>query len=490
MQHLQRGQWDKAITGLEEVLRLSPGHRQAATLLEQARLKASLDRVKPRGKRVWPTRLVGIGVRMLLSIVLGLALGAGALWIRSRWLQPVRASQEEVRDRAQQLAQAQTYLAEQDYTAAREAFEALLAQTPGDERAQAGLQQLEQEIALDETYGRATGAIARLDWNEALRLLDELSAIDPEYRDVRKLQAVVREQQQLSTLFEEAEGAHGRGDWTAAMGAYESLMDMDPEYQQQEVTDHLSEAYLWQGVDLVEETRGTTKSVQEAVALFRKALAIKPQHPQLVQEVALAQSYLEAEALLAQEDMEGAIARLEWVQEQRPLYAGGKAMAMLEAARALSDEEMVEGEADTSTAPSKVSESLSVADIVGQQYAGLMRQADQARAAGEHAEAEAYYRRAMAIGVPMSLTPYVRTAAMHAELGDYERAVQTIRMAFLVLRDSEVTLPTSSCWDHTEQAEHYAEEGDHVKALAQYDTALLVFAEECDCGVDDWRVLP
>jgi len=483
LRHFQRGEWKKAIAGFEEVLKLCPDDTHTSELLDQARLKASLDRARPRAKRTWARRLLRALSRGVFCVIIGLALATATVWVRSRWLQPVRASQQEAKQWAEQLAQAQTYLAELQYAAAGEAFRALLAEAPEDEQARAGLLQVEKQMALVNTYAQAKDALARHDWNEALRLLGELSAVDPDYTDVRQQQAFVQEQQHLEAQFETAEEAYYMGDWTTAMDAYEALIEADPSFQRQVVAEHLCEAYIGQGVELVEESRGTSQAVQHALSLFRKALVLKPQYPPAVREVALAEKYLEAQALLDQGNLDGALAALDWLERQRALYAGGKAAALLRAAKVADSEgTALEGEV--------VSESISVGHVVQLQYAGLVEQGDQAKAAGDHTEAERCYREAMAIGIPWSLTPYVRMAALYAKRGDHQQAVETTRVALLILQDSQVASPSSSHWDHIEQGERNAQDEDYVKALAQFDIALRAIAQQCDCGLEDWRVLP
>jgi hypothetical protein len=177
------------------------------------------------------------------------------------------------------------------------------------------------------------------------------------------------------------------------------------------------------------------------------------------------------------------VAALDWVEKQRPLYAAGKAIALLQAGNVVTSEgAALEGK--------EVSEAISVGHVVQLQYAGLMQQGDQAEAVGDHTEAERFYRQAMAIGIPWSLTPYVRMAALHAKRADYQEAVEAIGTAFLILRESGVAPPSSLFWDHVEQGEHNVEDGDYVKALAQYDMAVRAVAQECDCGLEEWRVLP
>ncbi len=492
VEHFQGGRWQQAIAGLEKVLQLRPDHASAGALLEQARLKAALDR---RGSR--PTSFGSRGLlRGLVSVLViaaaVLVLATSVRWVYGRWRQSRATPQPQATPSVDQLAQAQEYLAERDYAAAAEAFGALLDGDPGNEEAEQGLAQAQREMASAETYGRAQQAIADQDWNEAQRLLEALGARNPAgYRDVQQLQVYVGEQLQLGTWFDRAEAAYRAGDWLEAIAAYESLRDLNTEYRKQTVTEHLFQSYLQQGVQWIESTKGDPVFVRDAAGLYQQALTLKPQDAQASLQLALADKYLEGVALLAQADLEGATTALEWVLEQEPGYAGGNAATLLGKAPETVDEVTpVAGGEVTPVAGAEVSELVPSLVRVEEEYDGLMQSGDAAMAAGDYSEAEGYYRQASVMATPWLLSSYVRLAAAHARRGEYQLAVDAMQAAFLVLTRSAIAIPYSSYAGYVEQGDRYAQDEDYQNALSKYAEALGVVEQTCNCGLEDWSILP
>ncbi len=491
VQHFQGGRWKQAIAGLEEVLLLRPDHAQAGALLEQARLKASLDRHGPR-----PTRSAFWG--LIRSLVPFLVIGAAVLvlatsvrWVYGRWRQSRATPQVEATPSVDQLAQAQEYLAERDYAAAVEAFGALLAQDPGNEEAQQGLAQAQEEMASAETYASAQQAIAAQDWNEARRLLADLGARNPGYRDVQQLQVYVGEQLQLGTWFDKAEAAYRAGDWLEAIAAYESLRDLNTAYRKQTVTEHLFQSYLRQGVHWTDSTKGDPVFVRDAIGLYQQALTLKPQDAQASLQLALAEKYLEGVDLLAEADLAGGTEALEWVLEQEPGYAGGNAAALLgKAPETIVEPTPVVGGEVTPVASGEVTELVPSQVRVEEEYDSLMQSGDAAMAAGDYSEAERYYRQASVIAAPWLLSSYARLAAAHARRGEYKLAVDAMQAAFLVLTRSAIAIPYSSYAGYLEQGDRYAEDEEYESALSKYAEALGVVEQTCNCGLEDWSILP
>ncbi len=486
--HFQNGEWQDALAGFQDVLRLCPDHAEARAFLEETRLKASLDQDKPKPKRF---RLQAVKRPALILIILSLivALGMGLRWAYGHWVEPGKALQQQELQKAQQLEQAYQYLAERDYVAAEEAFRTFLAKDPTNQEAQEGLAEVERKAALAESYAQAQQAIARQDWDEALRILGAIIEQDPGYKGVQAQQAHVQEQQQLSILFDEAEEAYHASDWQEAISSYETLTNLDTEYQKQSVTEHLFECYLKLGISLVQTTKGESEAVHEAQDLYQKALALQPQQPEAMQETALAKSYLEGQTRLAQGDVEGAIAALEWVHEQRPDYADGNAAALLKTAGG--DTEVAQTEIDDSTAPSAAEGSFQ------QQYDSLMQQGDTAIAAGDYTQAEQYYRQATSIAIHGGynsarwlFAAYVKAGTASARKDSYEQAVEQARTAIRIMTKSAIAIPSSSYANYIEQGDRYVEDKDYQNALAEYDKALRVIGQKCDCGLENWSILP
>jgi tetratricopeptide (TPR) repeat protein len=483
--HFQDGHWQEALAGFQEVLRLDPEHVEARIFLEEARLKASLDQDRPKPRRI-PIRLEG-RVRSLALILA--ALGAvvvligGVRWAYGRWVRPRQAVQQEVTRKSQELEKAYEYLAQRDYAAAEEAFRSVLAEDPDNQEAQEGLAELQTRSVLDETYSEAQQAISEQDWDKALRLLAIILSQDAGYRDAQEKQLFAQEQQRLGTSFDEAEKAYAAGNWPEAIASYESLRDLDLQYEKQTVTEHLFESYLQQGIHLTASTNGDGEAVQEAKALYQKALTLRPQHPQTMQELALAEKYLEAQTLLAEGDSAGAAIALEWVYQQQPDYAGGNVAALLKATGA---GELIE-------APT----ASSLEGTFQAQFASSMQNGDAAMATSDYAQAEQHYRQATSTAIHGGydtarwlFASYAKLGTAYARSGNYDQALEALKTSITVMSKSAIAIPSSSYADYVEQGDRYAQSKDYQNALAQYEKAVQSLGTKCNCGLENWSVLP
>jgi tetratricopeptide (TPR) repeat protein len=481
--HYQDGRWQEALAGFEEILRLRPDDVEARLFVEETRVKASLDQDKPKPRRILfqgRTRTLALVLAVVSAVVLVIA---GVRWAYGRWVRPRQAVQQTETLKSQELEKALGYLARLDYAAAEEAFRAVLAEDPENQEAQEGLAEVQRRSALEETYGKAQQAISEEDWAEALRLLAIVVAEDPGYKDARQKQILVQEQQQLRASFNKAEEAYAAGNWEEAIVSYESLRNMDNQYEKQTVAEHLFDSYLQQGVHLIESTRGESEAVREAKDLYAKALALRPQQPQAVQEMALADRYLDAQTRLAQGDSQGAITALKWVYEQEPAYAGGNVAALLKAT----------GGGDVVGTPAASSPD----DSFQAQYAKAMQSGDTAMAADDHAQAERHYRQATAIAVHGGydsarwlFASYAKLGTAQARTGNYDQAVEAIQTSLQVMSQSAVAIPPTSYAGFIEQGDRYARNGDYPNAFAQYQEALRVMGRKCNCGLENWSILP
>ena len=488
LQHFQNGQWQKAIQGFEGVLQLSPDHVEARAFLEEARLKASLDHVKPRRPGF---RLEGPIRYLLLTaliVIAALAIGAGVRYVYGRWIEPQQLAQKAQAQLNRLLEQAQQQLAERDYGAAERSFQAILNEDPDNSEAQKGLAEAQQKGLLDKDYTLAQEAIARQDWETALLYLAKVVAQDPGFRDAAELQGRVRQQQELSKAFVAAESAYAAGDCEGAISGYEAMRTLDAEYEKGAVSAHLIDCYLRQASYLIESSKGSDSPVQQARAMYERVLVLQPTHPDAAEELALCAKYLEGQALLAQGDTEGAVLALQWVCEQRADYAGGNACTLL-------------GQAGggTAAAPGDV-EPLPLPGSEGsfeQEYATWMQQGDAALKANECAQAEDLYRKAALIAVhggynsaKWLFAVYVKLASVSARCGQPDQAVGHVQTAIQLITKSAVAIPEESYRDFLDEGDRYAQAGDYTQALAQYDQAVHVFGQKCACGLEDWSILP
>lgn len=498
--NFQDGNWQDAIGGFEEVLRLVPDHAEARAFLEEALMKASLDQQKPKPKRFRFEGRIKRVAQIAAVVCLVAAVIAAGYWAYDRVIGPRQDEQQEEARRAQLLEQAYTSMEERDYASAEKAFRELLAADPTHQMAKDGLAQIAKQVALAESYSQAQEAIAREDWPEAERILDGIAATDPSYRDVRDKQDSVQEQQQLALEFDQAEQAYKAAAWQQAITAYEAVQDLNSTYNKQTVTERLFESYINQGKHLVESTGGESQAVHEAQTLYSKSLVMRPLDAQALREMALADKYLAAQSLLAAGDTEGATAELQWVYQTQPDYAAGNAAALLESAGGM--DETASQPVETPPAETATSD-LPVPPLpqgtFEEQYEYLIAQGDDAMAIGDYAQAGALYVQAASSAVHGGteaalwlFDAYAKAGAASARSGDYETAVEQAKTAIDIMTNSAIAIPSSAYSGYIEQGEQYADAGDYQTALATYEMALRALGQKHDtagsCG--EWSLLP
>ncbi|MGB9880754.1 MAG: tetratricopeptide repeat protein, partial [Anaerolineae bacterium] len=465
-------------------------HVQAQSFLEEARVKAALEQEKPKPRSYRFQRVSRLLLFALAAVVVILLLTLGARWAYGHWIAPARAAQEAAQRKSQLLEQGYKYLGERDYAAAQEAFRALLAEDPSNEEAQKGLAEAQAKAALAEQYAKAKEAIAKENWDEAATLLAAIIAVDPKYQDVQSQQALVQKHLELRSWFDKAEAAYAAGNWQDAISGYETLQNLDAEYEKQAVSAHLFESYLKQGRSLIEDTKGDAEAVQQAKELFQKALVLQPRHPQVMQELALADKFLQGQKELAQGNKETARAALEWVCQQQPDYAGGTAKALLQLTSG--------GQEAAQPAPtSTVTATVPSEATFHQRYAGALQRGDAAMDAGDYVQAEQHYREATRVAIHGGYdsarwlyVAYVKLGTAYARSGKYEEALEAIKTAISIMTKSAVAIPPEAYSRYLEEAERYAKEKDYHNALVQYDQALRIIGQKCNCGLEDWRVVP
>lgn len=118
-------------------------------------------------------------------------------------------------------------------------------------------------------------------------------------------------------------------------------------------------------------------------------------------------------------------------------------------------------------------------------------------AADDHAQAERHYRQATAIAVHGGydsarwlFASYAKLGTAQARTGNYDQAVEAIQTSLQVMSQSAVAIPPTSYAGFIEQGDRYARNGDYPNAFAQYQEALRVMGRKCNCGLENWSILP
>lgn len=509
----QNGRWDKATAAFEEVLRLQPDHAAARAFLDETRMKASLEESRPKPKRA----LFGGRLKYVL-LVLGVAVLLMGAVLAGRYayntlIAPGLTQDKAAQEKAQSEARAYQFLANRDYANAEKAFDELLKLDPGNAQWTKALQQIRQNQALDADYASAEAAILSKDWAKAESLLKSIIAVDPRYGDAQVKLLNVQQQNKLSAAFARAEAAYSAGKWGDASRAYEDLIDLSIDYEKATVTAHLFDSYYKQAVDLIESSRGSLESLVEAKGLFQKALSIQPQNELVSLQVSLADKYLEAQKLIIQGNRPAAVLILQQVVEKQPNYAGGSAATMLRDSEPtpiptptpIPPSPTVAAPASTpipeepTPGPTKVAPAVTVEpeSEFQRQFAQSMRDGDSAMSSGDWAAAEVHYRNAALSAVHggqdaarLLFVSFVKQGTAAAKSGNLAGGTGLVKTGLDVITRSATAIPTELYEANIRQGDLKSAQGDFVGALGAYDRAILVIGGKCNCGLENWSVVP
>ena len=365
LQHLQSGQWQEAIDVLEALSQRHPEHPELQTLLEQARLKASLDQQwgrRVKGRR-FPISLKRV-LRYLALVLLLAALVWGSFTCYHQWYLPYR---EHLAVQAQQLElrqQGREALARGDYETAQAAFSRLLEMVPGDSAALAGLMESKRQAQLAADYEAALAALEEGDTTRAIAWLRSLEARAPGYRDVARRLRELESTEALQQLLMEAEEHYAAGRWAEAIAAYEMLRERSLTYERATVEAHLFECYLAYGRALVSAPPAGPQTVAEAQEAFQRALSLRPREPRAKEEQELTYAYLTGLKYYESGEWAEAIAILRSVYERRPDYLGGYVAQLLyRAYLSLGDAHLAMGEREEAFQQYEKASMLAVDDV-------------------------------------------------------------------------------------------------------------------------------
>jgi tetratricopeptide (TPR) repeat protein len=364
MARFESKEWEGAIDSLSRLLAEFPGDRELEQILADLRLKSSVSERAGRPARIVRTRLrraliLALGIVALVAVAAALSYG-----VYSNWVRPARTASEQLRDLGELHELARGYVAAGDYAKAAEIYQEILAEAPDDGAAAAGLERAQTLQTLSVAYDEALELTRQERWEEALEAWQEILAVDPNFRDVTDWAALAREQDVLGTLFKDAETMFERGDWTGAAESLEQLRGEDSSYRRDEVETMLASSLVNEAEQMLGEASDPAAVYDQAMALFDRAIAVRPEDESLVANKAVAEAYGQGYSYLQEGDCETAGEKLRIAYDHDPGYAEGKAADLLyDAYIACGDAQASAGDLQAALAYYAAASQLTVSDV-------------------------------------------------------------------------------------------------------------------------------
>ncbi len=370
---------------------LYPGHPRLQELLIRLDLRKTLAEEGPIVvERSNPTPTLRRVLLLLFALTVTFVTAAAFVAGYDRFVSPTREETQQqvllksLRQDGERRMQAG------DWQGARDSFEELLRQQPGDQEAEAALAQIEQQEAWDHLYVEAIDAQQRGDWQAALDFLLQIQATNPDYRDIQQLVDLARKQQALEGQWQEAQSLLENGDRLGAIPILRQIRSQNPSFNQSEVERALFQAYVEEARSLIDQANGDAEMLRQATGYLTAALALQPANRDLINERQWASDYVAGADAAARGDWAGAASHWERVVLLQPDYQGGVLRTRLTEAYPLAAEQLI-SQANGSTF--QLREAISYLDRALSLQPGNTAWAEERRLAAEYvAGAEAFGR--------------------------------------------------------------------------------------------------
>jgi len=296
----QQGNWASGLAHLQELEEAYPLEPELRTWRQEMVLRAKMDEVEVeeagRQKRTFyknlALRLAGVFLAIVL-VVLGLQ--AFSRTIQSQWKSTVSQMQEESNTLvlAAQFRNGQNLLLANRPEEALASFQEVAAVNPNYPQLDTFMNQAKQMVEMETTYQEAAALKERGDISGALRAFQSILDRDPRYKDVSLQIKNLQDSLSLEGQFAQATSAYGDNRWSEAVVGFEALKKADPTYRKADVEDLLYQSYLNAAEAKLTEQEPTYESLLEADDYYRKALALKPQNREIINKQATARRSVE-----------------------------------------------------------------------------------------------------------------------------------------------------------------------------------------------------
>jgi tetratricopeptide (TPR) repeat protein/predicted Ser/Thr protein kinase len=181
-------------------------------------------------------------------------------------------------------------------------------------------------------YREAQAALQAGDWERAIQLLNALLASNPDSTEAAALREQAQAQRELAQTFEEGKAAYLAQDWSTAIDVLSRLRQSDADFRSSNVSDMLCDAYLNRGLSWIGKYEGAgsdTQPVEVGVQDLKVGSALCPDSELLGIQSTYANRLLLAAQAYAQDDRDTAIEELTSLVTDEPGYAEGSARQML-----------------------------------------------------------------------------------------------------------------------------------------------------------------
>jgi tetratricopeptide (TPR) repeat protein len=309
MENFQFGEWQKGLVQLNELMERFPFDIDLRTLNQEMQMRARIDTEEIKEKQlVLVQRITKWGVRGLVVLIVLLSIVFGfqyyASWVQDQW----RAVQRQVEAEAFVLEQSAKFRNGQSlfqagfYSDALTLFNEIAQDDPEYPQVQYYIEESGVLAALDSEYNAALELVRQEDYEAAYEKFQGIAAQRSNFRDVLIRINDLEKNFLIASSLEEANQAFQNQDWARAIEGYEYIRRLDPGFYSQDVEEFLYRSYVLAAEQALAAENQTLEGLKIAEDYFSRALALRPQNPEIrnrralareAYEIRLANSYLE-----------------------------------------------------------------------------------------------------------------------------------------------------------------------------------------------------
>jgi tetratricopeptide (TPR) repeat protein len=387
------GKWSEGFLKLAEVEKKFPMESELRTLRQMMEVRSRIsDYEAEENKRKRMQNLTKNTTRILLALVLiGVAIFGFSTY--SGWIQAqIASAQAELSQNMQQaeltlqFRNAQQLIIAGKSDEALAVYEQIKSVKPDFPGLTDAIDRAEALKNIETQYTQAMSLLKLGDTAQALDILRSISETMPNYRDVSMQIKNLQTQTQMSDVLQQADLAYEEGRFEDAISGYESLRLMDPTFDTSHVEENLFQSYVQAAQELLQSPVNSLETLQKiddyfsnalalrpldrqalaartqvrsviedsmigeyvsqaqaalasgadsieaqqtAEELLSKALAVRPNDPQIQTQFQMAQAYIQAVSDFSSSKWDSTIDQLEFVVGQQAGYANGTALQTL-----------------------------------------------------------------------------------------------------------------------------------------------------------------
>jgi tetratricopeptide (TPR) repeat protein len=299
MASMQNGDWESGINQIEKVMESYPLEPELRSLRQEMIIRAKVDAdEKADNSASRKRRFRNLAIRgAVIAILAILAIFVAQTY--SSWFETqVASAQQEVQYQMLRFDLDNKMSYAKDYVRAGQAAPALelLDEIEEIDSDYPEIESTRQEAfklqALEEKYLDALNLIEAGDLNGALVVFEEIESQEPYYRDVKNRILQIQDQTLLGEQLREADQLFADEQWEEAVEAYYSMYSLNPDYQTAHVEDRLFSSYV-NAAETLLNSSDTIEAIEKVEDYFQRALALRPQEPEVKDKQARVRSMIE-----------------------------------------------------------------------------------------------------------------------------------------------------------------------------------------------------